>query len=212
MSSVLKQEVLLLNKDFTVLGVTNVQQAFIYLVKGIAEVIDVDEDTGSWNYYDFTTWEELSVVTTQCENSNIVGKWLRRVEDNLLVPTVVRLVTMVKRNKIQPKFNRKNVYYRDNYTCQYCGVKKSTQELNLDHVLPSSRGGKTTWKNIVCSCIKCNLQKRNRTPEEANMHLLSEPKPLDYQTMGSRGKSSWKNFFKESDLATNAYWQTKLKD
>lgn len=76
-------------------------------------------------------------------------------------------------------FNRKNIFHRDNYTCQYCG--KKGLPLTLDHILPKSRGGKNTWENIVTACPKCNTLKANRTPLEAGMKMLKQPKrPINH--------------------------------
>ena len=90
------------------------------------------------------------------------------------MPAVIRLLGALGRKKMV-KFSRINVLTRDNFACQYCGARKAVAELNYDHVLPRSRGGKTVWENIVAACYDCNGQKRNRTPEEAGMQLLSKP-------------------------------------
>ncbi len=96
----------------------------------------------------------------------------------LRMPAVIRLLGKVGRKKAV-KFSRINVLTRDNWTCQYCGQEKPMRELNYDHVLPRSRGGKTVWENIVSACYECNAKKRNRTPEEAGMRLRVQPrKPL----------------------------------
>jgi 5-methylcytosine-specific restriction endonuclease McrA len=71
--------------------------------------------------------------------------------------------------------SRRNIFLRDDYTCQYCGIK-NPDKLTLDHVKPKWRGGKDTWENLVCACFKCNSKKGGRTPEEANMPLLNQPK------------------------------------
>lgn len=75
----------------------------------------------------------------------------------------------------KPAFSRTNIFVRDAFTCQYCGTAKDASELNLDHVLPRSRGGTTTWENIVTSCYDCNQRKAGRTPEEARMRLPRRP-------------------------------------
>ena len=71
--------------------------------------------------------------------------------------------------------SRRNIFLRDDYTCQYCGIK-NPDKLTLDHVKPKWQGGKDTWENLVCACFKCNSKKGGRTPEEANMTLLNQPK------------------------------------
>jgi len=76
--------------------------------------------------------------------------------------------------------SRRNILRRDNYVCQYCSIHLEKNQCTVDHVLPRSRGGKHEWSNVVTCCLKCNRKKGDRTPEEANMPLLSEPKPLKY--------------------------------
>ena len=91
------------------------------------------------------------------------------------IPAVVRLLGAFRRHKKPVKFSRINIYGRDKFTCQYCGVKKKIGELTYDHILPRSRGGKTTWLNIATCCQDCNRRKADRTPEQAGMRLLKTP-------------------------------------
>src|SRR4030095_16417964 len=93
------------------------------------------------------------------------------------VPAVVRLRKAFRRHAKPVKFSRVNIYARDAYRCQYCGEKCSIDGLTYDHVIPRSRGGRTTWENIVSCCYECNADKANRTPAEAGMTLLAQPKP-----------------------------------
>lgn len=90
-------------------------------------------------------------------------------------PAVARLVKTLISEKKDVKFSRANVYARDGYRCQYCGRKPSLKELNYDHVHPRSKGGPTTWENIVTSCVTCNLQKGNKTLKQAGMKLRKQP-------------------------------------
>jgi 5-methylcytosine-specific restriction endonuclease McrA len=90
-------------------------------------------------------------------------------------PAVVRLRRPIGGMKRGVKFSRINVFARDEFRCQYCGVKRAVPELNYDHVLPRVQGGKTVWENIVTSCYDCNSRKRGRTPEQAGMKLLRAP-------------------------------------
>src|SRR6185295_14741718 len=87
----------------------------------------------------------------------------------------VRLRKAFRRFAKPVKFSRVNIYARDEYRCQYCGTKCTIDRLTYDHVVPRSRGGKTSWENIVSCCYACNAKKANRTPAEARMHLLSTP-------------------------------------
>lgn len=113
----------------------------------------------------------------------VVEEYDREVRTSYLVirvPAVVRLLRAFRRAKKPVKFSRVNIYGRDGYRCQYCGERKSTDELTYDHVIPRSRGGRTTWTNIVTCCEACNRRKADRTPLEAGMRLHREPKqPID---------------------------------
>ncbi|KAH7522771.1 hypothetical protein FEM48_Zijuj07G0173700 [Ziziphus jujuba var. spinosa] len=100
------------------------------------------------------------------------------------IPAVLRvphLLQVVKRRRIKSNLSRKNILYRDSYTCQYCS---SRENLTIDHVLPSARGGEWEWENLVAACAKCNSKKGQKTLEEANMKLIKVPKaPKDYDIL-----------------------------
>ncbi|XP_057771358.1 uncharacterized protein LOC130991268 isoform X1 [Salvia miltiorrhiza] len=100
------------------------------------------------------------------------------------IPAVLRvphLLQIVKRRKVKRGLSRKNIFQRDNYTCQYCS---STENLTIDHVFPIARGGKWTWENLVAACSRCNCKKGQKTLEEASMKLLKVPKaPKDYELL-----------------------------
>lgn len=100
---------------------------------------------------------------------------VRAISLVIKIPAVVRLLSAFRRHKKVVKFSRVNIYGRDKYSCQYCGVKKKINELTYDHVVPRAQGGKTTWTNIATSCSDCNRRKANRTPEQAGMKLLKVP-------------------------------------
>ena len=91
------------------------------------------------------------------------------------VPAVVRLRNAFRRHTKPVKFSRVNIYARDGHRCQYCGARCTIDQLTYDHVIPRSRGGRTTWENIVSCCYGCNAQKANRTPAEARMTLRAQP-------------------------------------
>jgi 5-methylcytosine-specific restriction endonuclease McrA len=136
--------VLILNASYEPLHVCSVKRAVALLMHDIAERVEDSE------------------------------KVLRSPSQIFPVPSVIRLKRFVKRPPRQRvAFNRKNVFRRDDHTCQYC-LEKSN-DLTLDHVLPRSRGGGTTWENVVACCRRCNAQKRDRTPEEARMLLRRNP-------------------------------------
>ena len=90
------------------------------------------------------------------------------------LPAVIRLATFIRKQFLdRVAFNKKNILRRDGYTCQYCS--RRGERLTVDHVLPRSRGGETSWTNVVAACLKCNLKKGNRLPHEVSMRLLREP-------------------------------------
>jgi 5-methylcytosine-specific restriction endonuclease McrA len=135
---------------------------------------------------------------------------VRTVNSEIQVPRVIRLVGYEKLPKQTVKFNRRNIFARDNNQCQYCGKKFPTSELSLDHVLPRSQGGQTTWENIVCACVSCNVRKGGRTPREASMALVRKPEkpkrsPMLNLKLTNSKYQSWKTFLE------NAYWSVELK-
>lgn len=102
------------------------------------------------------------------------GRSMRSVGSTFPWPSVIRLSSYIRVRFKHVELSRRNLLRRDNHQCQYCG---STQPpLTLDHVMPRSRGGADTWENLVTACIRCNNKKGNRTPEEANMHLIKPPR------------------------------------
>jgi 5-methylcytosine-specific restriction endonuclease McrA len=110
--------------------------------------------------------------------AEVIEEYDRNIKTTSIVvkiPAVVRLLSAFRRHKKPVKFSRINIYGRDKYTCQYCGVKKSIGDLTYDHVVPRAQGGKTTWLNIATCCESCNRRKAHRTPEQADMRLLKIP-------------------------------------
>jgi 5-methylcytosine-specific restriction endonuclease McrA len=96
------------------------------------------------------------------------------------MPSVVRILHHFKRERLQVKFSRINIYTRDGFRCQFCGLPGKTEELTFDHVLPRSRGGRTVWENIVTCCMPCNKHKGDHIPAEAGMRLLKVPRKPAY--------------------------------
>jgi 5-methylcytosine-specific restriction endonuclease McrA len=100
---------------------------------------------------------------------------IRGVSLTMKQPAVVRLLRLVRNNHVNVKFSRRNIFLRDDHTCQYCGKKAEPKSLTWDHLIPRSRGGEAEWTNIVTSCIECNLKKGDKLPEEAGMHPQRRP-------------------------------------
>jgi 5-methylcytosine-specific restriction endonuclease McrA len=102
-------------------------------------------------------------------------KEIRSVTFAMKVPSVIRFLRALRGKRRGIRFSRENVYTRDNGKCQYCAHKVARPEATYDHVMPRSKGGQTTWENIVIACVPCNQKKGGRTPEQAAMKLLSRP-------------------------------------
>lgn len=205
-ASALNSNVLVLNRDYLALRVISVKRAICLLFKELAEVVHVED--GQYLSYDFADWCELSVLKREFEPHS--HDWLRTVRFEIAVPRIVRLTIYDRLPKQEVKFNRRNIYARDSNRCQYCGKKFATNELSLDHVVPRSQGGKSTWDNIVCACLKCNIRKGGRTPHEANMKLIAVPKrpkrnPVISLKLNEGRYASWKAFL------DHAYWSVELK-
>lgn len=137
---------------------------------------------------------------------------IRSATQSWNVPSVIRQIGKFKR-KGDVQFSRVNIYMRDSWTCQYCTKKKATKELTFDHVVPTSRGGKTNWDNIVTACRPCNLKKADKTPEEAKMVLKtkpSKPKWLPQQVVIRMKKipEKWEAYV---DMKSMLYWTTELE-
>lgn len=96
------------------------------------------------------------------------------VTENFTLPKILRLYSRHKSDK-KVRFSRHNVFWRDSFVCQYCYLKHPASQLTIDHVLPQSRGGKTSWENVVSACSPCNTKKGNKLPHEANMKLIKKP-------------------------------------
>jgi len=131
------------------------------------------------------TYEPLRVITWQrairlltlgkVEVIEETDREIRSVSFVIRLPSVVRLLRLIRPRRQPIKFSRQNIYLRDNFRCQYCGARVTSQELNLDHVIPRALGGKTTWENIVTCCIPCNVQKGGNTPEAVGLRLIQRP-------------------------------------
>jgi len=100
---------------------------------------------------------------------------VRSVTFVIRLPSVVRLLRLVRRRNRPVQFSRRNIYVRDDFRCQYCGRRPPVEDLTYDHVVPRALGGQTGWENIVAACVECNARKGGRTPAQAGMRLLRAP-------------------------------------
>jgi 5-methylcytosine-specific restriction endonuclease McrA len=191
MSDVLTKPVLILNRVFAPVQLTTAKRAFVLLYGGAARALDE-----SGEEYDFDLWRTLPVREDD-DALPIVGGSLR-------VPRVLHLDRYDRTPRVTVRLTRRNLMFRDQHQCQYCGKQPPLRELNIDHVLPKSRGGDDTWENLVTACRVCNLRKGWKTPEEANMRLARRPfRPKWSMTaqilLGSATKyREWEPFLKAS--------------
>lgn len=143
--------VLVLNATYEPLNVVSVRRAVLLLLKEKAEIVEATE------------------------------AWLHSERLAVPMPLVIRLVYYVRiPRRFSLPLSRRTVLARDHYTCQYCNAQPGKAQLTIDHVLPRSRGGETRWENVVTACAACNRRKGDRTPEEATMPLLRQPRRPRY--------------------------------
>ncbi len=143
LSLIIHSAVLVLNQNYEPLNVCNARRAFVLVDCGKAEVLEHGEG---------------GIPTPN---------------DIYPLPSVIRMIYLIKRPRPKMRLSRREVFNRDRHTCQYCG--RQTRELTLDHVVPRHRGGRHDWENLVSACKKCNHRKAGRTPREAQMRLGREP-------------------------------------
>lgn len=197
----LSSQVLVLNRSYIPIHVTSLRRAFTLLYMGIAKAVDRQFET-----FDFQSWSELAVADHH-ESIGLINRLIR-------VPRVILLQTYDRVPKRHVRFSRHNIYLRDANTCQFCGKHLPRTDLNLDHVIPRTQGGKTNWENVVTSCIPCNRKKGSLSPAQAHMKLIrtpSRPHWTPFLDLSSRvvRHEEWKPFFNIVDFS---YWNLELKE
>ncbi len=186
-------QVLVLNRVWQPINVVDAKRAFSLLFQDHAQVIDPNE--GDFRMYDGAQWIEHSFTTEPRENQSV----MRTVNMAIHIPKVLLLKSYDKVPVQEVKFSRQSVFERDGYRCQYTGKIFPPKMLNIDHVIPRDRGGKTTWENVVTSSIHCNTLKANRLPHEAGLRLIRKPskprvRPFVSDLVGREYDKSWSYF------------------
>ena len=194
-NGMLDGHVLVLNRVFQAVQITSVRRALTLLYKGQVRAVDSEYRT-----YDFDNWADIPVQPDD--------HYVRTPSRNILIPHVVQLLAFDRLPRQEVKFSRGNIYLRDQNRCQYCGRKFPSSELSLDHVVPISRGGKSTWENVVCACLPCNVKKGNKLLSECAIQLIRQPHrprwhPL-HRLQGRNFPEVWKHFLDQ------AYWNVEL--
>ncbi len=191
MDGVLDKPTLVLNRYWTPVHVTSVRQAIVLVFTGRAQAVC----PLTYAPHSFEDW-----ITRSVSNGN---PRVRAVHFEIEAPEVIVLHLYRRLPPLGVVFNRRNLFRRDRQTCQYCGAKPGGDGLTIDHVIPLSRGGETTWENCVSACHHCNGRKGNRTPREADIRLRRPPtRPRwspRYAAYARRSRpSSWDNFITQT--------------
>lgn len=196
-AAVLSEHSLVLNRSWLAIATTPVMRALGLLYSGAAKAIRPD----TYELHEFDTWADLAIPHGE--------PYVKTVSLEIRLPEVIVLTKYDGMPVQNVVFTRRNIYKRDRNTCQYCGIKPGTSELTIDHVMPRSRGGLSTWENCVLACVQCNRRKAARTPAEAGLHLRVTPvKPKWAPTLGipvARVRQSWAKF------VSDGYWNVPLE-
>jgi len=191
-----------MNKGWAPIEIWSLSKAIKSVYKGKARIVDRE-----CNLYDWESWiEGWSDVKKIAQHS---FRPIGGTNFKVAAPEVVILNDYNGYVFRKVKLNRRNIYIRDGGTCQYCGSKKDYKELNIDHVVPQGRGGKTKWKNVVLSCFSCNQDKGCRTPEEAGMKLIRNPFVPRWYHMDRNLAKTLKNW---TELFSEVYWSVELEE
>ncbi|HOE26882.1 MAG: HNH endonuclease [Candidatus Aureabacteria bacterium] len=164
----LSRSVLVLNRLWQPVHVCGMRRAFSLVYRGAAQVIY--RENGSFAVCDFPRWAAMRWNDDRC------AEYVATVTMKIRLPEIIILRAYERLPAREVKLTRRNIYLRDCNICQYCGRPFREQDLNLDHVVPRRLGGATTWTNLVCSCVECNLKKGEKTLESSGMGLLRQPK------------------------------------
>lgn len=186
----LSKSVLVLNKGWTAIRVISVKRALILTFAEKAVIVDAYADFSVYN------WEEWSKLPIK-ENEDFIST----SNEPIRIPEIIVLSNYDKIHDRTLRLTKKNLFLRDGHVCQYTGRKLSSSEADIDHVKPKSRGGANDWNNMVVCSKTINRKKGNKTPEEAGLTLIRQPKkPSSLKLLiDPRKKSpeSWKHFLKE---------------
>lgn len=195
MVAMLNRQTLVLNRNWQPVGVASVARTLTLVAADRAKIVDPQ----SFQQYTWADWARLIPQDDE--------PYVQSVAFRIRVPEVITLTAYDRVPTTVVAFSRRNIYKRDRLTCQYCGDRPGSEELTLDHVLPRSRGGATTWENCVLACVECNRRKANRTPAEAHMPLRKVPVRPTWKPIYARHDvkiESWSKFLSE------AYWNVEL--
>ena len=178
-----------------------------------APALVLNADFRPLNYFPLSLWSWQDAVKAVClDRVTIVSEYDYSISSpsmEMKLPSVIALKEYVPQVR-NPAFTRFNVFLRDRFTCQYCGTGHAAADLTFDHVVPRSRGGRTTWQNVVAACSPCNLRKANLLPEQYGMTPLSKPAAANIWQLQENGRGFPPNYLHES-WRDYLYWDTELQ-
>ena len=195
-SVALQASILVLNRLYMAVHVIGVRRAFAPAVPGIGR--SDPPRRGSFANYTFDSWREMCSLRASCKQPH--EDWIRAVNFEIQVPRVIRLLTYDRLPKQGLHLNRRNVLARDGHSCQYCGRHFPIHQLSLDHVVPRSRGGTTTWENVVCACLACNVTQGRPHPARGQDEARPPPSETQAESL-ARPEAGQPQVRKLADLA-----------
>jgi len=201
MSATLQKKVLVLNKSWVAVGSVSLKRAITLVFSTYKDGESKAKIVDPVNDFQLFTWKDWSqVIPKDGEDS---------ISSADLVFRIPEIIVLGRYNKLPNRkvyFNRRNLYRRDNFTCQYCERKLHSSELTIDHIIPRSRGGKSNWINCVLACNKCNAKKGSNLLSEIGLSLMRKPFKPKFNMLDVDVKiKSWEHFLGE------AYWNVELK-
>ncbi len=195
-AKVLQRPALVLNRVWQPVNVATVARSLVMMWNDSALAID----PGDYQAYSWAEWAKLAPREGE--------PFIQAVSRRLRAPEVIKLTDYDRLPVRSVAFSRRNIFKRDHYACQYCGVRPLADELSIDHVVPRSLGGQTTWDNCVLACVACNKRKAGRTPAQAGMVLRKRPSRPVWKPSYAHPHApiaSWSKFVSE------AYWNVELE-
>ncbi|OFX13347.1 MAG: MFS transporter [Alphaproteobacteria bacterium RIFOXYD12_FULL_60_8] len=178
-----------------------------------SQALVLNADFRPLSYFPLSLWSwQDAIKAVFLDRVSVVAEYDRVVHSpswQMRLPSVIALKDYITPSRT-PAFTRFNVFLRDGFTCQYCGQRLPAHDLTFDHVLPRSRGGRTTWENVVAACAPCNLTKGHRSLQASGMTLIHPPFRPSSQKLQHSGRAFPPNYLHES-WRDFLYWDTELE-
>lgn len=200
-AQVLMRPTLVLNKRWIPITTTTVQEAIGLVSKGRAVIVE----PGTYAQHDLDSWDAVSKAQSKFGDEMLRSQYL-----TILPPEVIVLNEYAELGQKSVVFSRKNLFKRDKYTCQYCGKQPGPDELTVDHVVPRSKGGVSSWTNCVLACVECNKRKADKSLDKCGLKLRRMPRKPSWKALAQISPhnrlQSW------DDFLAKAYWEVELEE